>query len=123
MESETSGFAIAVAQFAPGADVEANLGEITRLAETAATRGARLVVFPEYSSYFTPEAGPGWLAASEPVGGPFTERIAALADHLGIHLVAGLIERIDGDDHRVGNTVIAVAPSEGVVARYRKLHL
>ena len=123
MESETSGFAIGVAQFAPGADTESNLGEITRLAELAVTRGARLVVFPEYSSYFTPEAGPGWHAASEPVGGPFTDRVAALADRLGIHLVVGLIERIDGDDRRVANTVIAVAPREGVVARYRKLHL
>ena len=54
----TPDFAIAVAQFAPGADAEANLAEITRLTELAAARGARLVVFPEYSSYFTPE--PGW---------------------------------------------------------------
>jgi predicted amidohydrolase len=123
MGSDTSGFAIAVAQFAPGADTAANLGEITRLAELAANRGARLVVFPEYSSYFTPEAGPGWLAASEPVGGPFTERVAAVADRLGIHLVVGLIERIEGEDRRVANTVIAVAPGAGVVARYRKLHL
>jgi predicted amidohydrolase len=123
MESGMSGFAIAVAQFAPGADAAANLGEITRLAELAAARGARLVVFPEYSSYFTPEAGPGWRAASEPVGGPFTEHLSALSDRLGVHLVAGLIERIDGDDRRVGNTVIAIAPEEGVVARYRKLHL
>ena len=123
MESDTSEFAIAVAQFAPGADTAANLGEITRLAELAANRGARLVVFPEYSSYFTPEAGPEWHAASEPIGGPFTERVAALADRLGIHLVVGLIERIDGDDRRVANTVIAVAPGAGVVARYRKLHL
>lgn len=123
MESRVSGFAIAVAQFAPGADAAANLAEITRLSELAAARGARLVVFPEYSSYFTPEAGPAWHAASEPVGGPFTERLAALADRLDIHLVAGLIERIDGDDRRVGNTVVAVAPGEGVVARYRKLHL
>ena len=116
-------FAIAVAQFAPGADAAANLAEITRLAEHAATRGARLVVFPEYSSYFTPEPGPDWHAAAESVGGPFTEHLAALADRLGIHLVAGLIERLDGDDRRVGNTVIAVAPGAGVVARYRKLHL
>src|SRR5215218_821289 len=123
MESDTSGFAIAVAQFAPADDTIANAGEITRLAEMAAARGARLVVFPEYSSYFTPEAGPGWHAASEPVGGPFTVHLAALSDRLAIHLVAGLIERIDGDERRVGNTVIAVAPREGVVARYRKLHL
>jgi deaminated glutathione amidase len=133
MQPDTSGFAIAVAQFAPGADSAANLEEITRLAELAAARGARLVVFPEYSSYFTPEPGWDWYAAAEVVGGRFTKHLAELATRLGIHLVAGMIERLDGDgdgdgdddggDRRVGNTVIAVAPGEGVVARYRKLHL
>lgn len=120
--SPSSAFAIAVAQFAPGSDAAANRAEIARLAELAASRGAGLVVFPEYSSYFTPEAGEEWLEASEPVGGPFTQALTALADRLGVHLVAGMIERLEGE-HRVANTVVAVAPGAGVVARYRKLHL
>ena len=88
---DDSGFAIAVAQFAPGADSTANLAEITRLAELAGARGARLVVFPEYSSYFTPEPGWDWQAAAEAVGGRFTERLAELATRLDVHLVAGMI--------------------------------
>ncbi len=40
--------AIAVAQFAPGDDEGANLDSIRMLAEAAASRGALLVVFPEY---------------------------------------------------------------------------
>jgi deaminated glutathione amidase len=123
MESDTRGFGIAVAQFAPGDDVEANLAEITRLTELAVARGARLIVFPEYSSYFTPEPGRDWQAAAEEVGGPFTEHLAALATRLGVHVVAGMIERLGGDERRVGNTVVAIAPGAGVVARYRKLHL
>ena len=123
MPSDTAGFGIAVAQFAPGADTDANRSEITRLAELAAARGAGLVVFPEYSSYFTPEPGWDWQAAAEEVGGPFTEHLAALSTRLGVHLVAGMIERLGGDERRVGNTVVAVAPGAGVVARYRKLHL
>ena len=120
---DTPGFAIAVAQFAPGADTAANLAKITRLAELAAARAARLVVFPEYSSYFTPEHGRDWQEAAEEVGGRFTEQLGAIATRLGVHLVAGMIERLGGDEHRVANTVIAVGPGEGVVARYRKLHL
>lgn len=120
--SPTSAFAIAVAQFAPGSDAAANRAEIARLAELAASRGAGLVVFPEYSSYFTPEAGEEWIEASEPVGGPFTQALSVLADRLGVHLVAGMIERLEGE-RRVANTVVAVAPGAGVVARYRKLHL
>lgn len=128
MQGTTEGFGVAVAQFAPNADAAANLGEIERLAALAASRGARLVVFPEYSSYFTPEPGEDWLIAAEPVDGAFTTHLAALADRLGVHLVAGMIERLDraGDapaDRRVANTVVAVAPGEGIVATYRKLHL
>jgi predicted amidohydrolase len=118
-----SAFPVAVAQFAPGADAAVNLAEIERLAALAATRGARLVVFPEYSSYFTPDPGQDWQQAAEEVGGPFTERLAAIATRLGVHLVAGMIERLGGDERRVGNTVVAVAPGAGVVASYRKLHL
>ena len=43
---------IAVAQFAPTADIIANLTTIEELVATASARSARLVVFPEYSSYF-----------------------------------------------------------------------
>jgi predicted amidohydrolase len=121
--AERHEFAVAVAQFAPGADREANLAELNRLAALAAGRGANLVVFPEYSSYFTPQPGEDWLDAAEPVdGGPFTTALAALASRLGVHLVAGLIEQVPGE-RRVRNAVVAVAPGDGVVARYRKLHL
>jgi len=48
----TDTFAIAVAQFAPTADESGNLAIMTALIESAVTRGAQVVVFPEYSSYF-----------------------------------------------------------------------
>ena len=116
--SNDPGFPIAVAQFAPGPDAEANLAEITRLAELAVARGARLVVFPEYSSWFTPDPGPDWVANAERVGGRFTERLAELATRLDVHLVAGMIERLDDDEQRVGNTVVALAPgARGAGAR------
>ncbi|MDR5698968.1 carbon-nitrogen hydrolase family protein [Agromyces aerolatus] len=123
MPTESEAIAVAVAQFAPTDDRAANRDEIERLATIAARRGARLVVFPEYSSYFTPELGASWLDEAEDVqGGPFTAALGELADRLGVHLVAGLIERVPGE-RRVRNTVVAVAPGAGVVARYSKLHL
>ena len=122
MQTDGTDLAVAAAQFAPGDDGDANLVSIGRLAERAAARGARLVVFPEYSSWFTPTPGEDWLAAAQPVDGPFTAALGEFADRLGVHLVAGLIERLEGK-RRVANTVVAVAPGEGVVARYRKLHL
>src|SRR5437868_4954999 len=119
-ERQTIG--VAVAQFAPGADTAANLAEIERMTRLAAQRGATLIVFPEYSSYFTPTMGPDWLAAAEPLHGPIVRALAALANETGCHIVAGLVEQGDGAA-RVRNTVVALAPGAGLVAKYRKMHL
>jgi predicted amidohydrolase len=118
-------FAVAVAQFAPGADKEQNLATIRRLAERAAERGAALVVFPEYSSFFVAELGQAVVDAAEPIDGPFVSALAGLARELGVHLVAGLVERADaGESHgRFSNTLVAVDESGSLVAQYRKLHL
>lgn len=112
---------IAVAQFAPGDDKPANLAEIDRLARLAAGRGASLVVFPEYSSFFEPELGSASIAAAESLDGEFVTGIGAIARELGIHLVAGVLET--GDARRVRNTVVAVSPAGERIAEYRKLHL
>lgn len=119
----TAPTAVAVAQFAPGDDEKANLDAIRRLAEDAASRGALLVVFPEYSSYFTPGLGPDWIEHGQSLHGPFVRGIGEIARELGIHVVAGMIELIPGDEDRIANTVVAVGPDGEVVAKYRKIHL
>jgi len=113
---------LAVAQFAPGPDAAANLATIERLAREAVARGASLVVLPEYAQFFDGEPGPGWAAHAEALDGPFVSALGRLADELAAVLVAGLIERT-GDGRRIRNTVVAVAPAAGLVARHRKLHL
>jgi len=113
---------VAVAQFAPGNDAEANLIAVRNLATEAAQRGAKLVVFPEYSSYFVPELGPEAVAAAEAIDGPFATALGALSKVLGIHIVAGMLELAASAD-RVSNTVIVVDPQGQLVAKYRKMHL
>ena len=113
---------VAVAQFAPGADRDENLATIRALAASAAERGAGLVVAPEYSSYFTDEIGADWIAAAEPLDGPFVTALGSIARELGIVLVAGLIERGTRGD-RFRNTIVAVGADGGVLAVSRKLHL
>ncbi|TFB57351.1 carbon-nitrogen hydrolase family protein [Cryobacterium sp. TMT2-17-1] len=113
---------VAVAQFAPGREPAVNLAAMRALAETAVGRGARLVVFPEYSSFFEPVLGPSFAAAAEPVDGPFVAALAALAVELGVHVVAGMLEATD-DPSRFFNTLVAVDPAGELVAKYRKLHL
>ncbi|UOE45569.1 carbon-nitrogen hydrolase family protein [Agromyces larvae] len=114
--------AIAVAQFAPTTDVDANLHEIARLAGLAAARGARVVVFPEYAMCFTPAPGQEMVDAAEPLDGEFVHALADLAGELGVHVVAGVLEQTE-DRARFRNTVVALAPDGALVATYRKLHL
>lgn len=113
---------IAVAQFAPATDRDANLASIRGLAAMAVERGAGLVVAPEYSSYFSPELGPDWIAAAEPLDGPFVTGLGDIARDLGIVLVAGLVETGTRPD-RFRNTIVAVGADGGVLAVSRKLHL
>ena len=115
--------AIAVAQFAPGDDTDDNLEMMSRLAGDAANRGALLVVFPEYSSYFTPTMDSTWAEHAQGLHGPFVRALAELATELGIHIVAGLVERIADEKKRVANTLVALDPHGELVAYYRKVHL
>ncbi|GAA4158000.1 carbon-nitrogen hydrolase family protein [Gryllotalpicola daejeonensis] len=115
--------AVAVAQFAPGTDTDANIETIRELTDAAAARGAQLVVFPEYSSFFVNPVGASFLEAAEPLDGPFVEALRELADDRGVVVVAGMAEQRPADPGRFTNTVVAVSPDAGVVASYRKQHL
>ncbi|MCU1535463.1 MAG: carbon-nitrogen hydrolase family protein [Glaciihabitans sp.] len=114
---------IAVCQFAPGTDWQENLATIRALAGEAVDQGASLVVFPEYSSYFAARLGRDYVDAAQPINGPFVSGMADVARDLGIHLVAGLVERLETDADHFANTLVALAPDGTLAAKYRKLHL
>lgn len=113
--------AVAVAQFAPTADVDDNLDRIDRLVARATDRGADLVLLPEYSSYFVDPFDTSLAAHAQDLDGAFTTGLQRIAGRHGAHVVAGMVER-SADAARVHNTVIAVSET-GMVASYRKLHL
>lgn len=113
---------VAVAQFAPGQDAAANLATIRALSSTAAARGAHLVVFPEYSSYFETPMSAGMRANAEPLDGPFVSALSEIARECGLYLVVGMLEDV-GDPERFSNTVVAIDAAGAVVAQYRKQHL
>ncbi len=112
---------VAVAQFAPSASMAANLDQIAELTAVAASRGAGVVVFPEYASYFVDPFDESLGAHAQPLDGEFTAALASLASAHGVVIVAGMVES-GTEDARVHNTVVAVA-ADGVVASYRKQHL
>ncbi|HEY8482445.1 MAG TPA: carbon-nitrogen hydrolase family protein [Spirillospora sp.] len=113
---------VAVAQFAPGTDKDDNLAAIGELAAEAAGRGAKVVVFPEFAMFTAPRIDGRFVDAAEPLDGPFASGLGELARRHGVHVVAGLNERLD-EPGRMSNTLVAVDPGGGIVATYRKIHL
>jgi predicted amidohydrolase len=113
---------IAVAQFRPGIDEAENLSAIRSLATLATGRGATLVVFPEYSSYFEPRIGRAFVDAAQSLTGSFVTGLRELAVELGIYVIAGMLEQV-ADADRFSNTLVALSPAGELVATYRKLHL
>jgi len=112
---------VAVAQFAAIADVEANLASIARLAETAANRGAQVVVLPEASMYAFASPAEELADVARREGRRFSDAIHALALHLGVVLVAGMYE--DGGRDLSKNTFIVAGADGSALGRYEKLHL
>lgn len=117
---ESTAVGVAVAQFAPTADVATNIAAIDELTSRAASRGGEVVVFPEYSSYFVDPFDETLAAHAEDLDGEFTRRLGEIARARVVVVVAGMIER--GDEGRVRNTIVAVGP-DGLLAVSRKVHL
>ncbi len=115
-----SAVGVAVAQFAPTSDTAANLAVIDDLASRAADRGAAVVLFPEYASYFVDPFDESLAAHAQDVDGDFTRALREIARRRAVVVVAGLVER--GTGERVRNAVVAV-DGDHVLAVYRKLHL
>ncbi|MGN7862182.1 carbon-nitrogen hydrolase family protein [Microbacterium sp. 22303] len=111
---------VAVCQFAPVADRAANREKIGDLVAQAAGRGVRLIVLPEYSSYFVDPLDESLAANAEELDDAFTGRLRQLADRHGVVIVAGLVERAGAG--RIRNALVAVDRA-GLLAVYRKQHL
>ena len=123
-------FGLAVAQLGPIHLNDSRESAVARLMEMmreAASRGAKLVVFPELAlTTFFPrywmseeEAEARFFEASMP--GPATQPLFDLAKSLGIGFYLGYAERTE--DGRRFNTSILVDGRAKIVGRYRKIHL
>jgi len=113
---------IAAAQFAPVDDPDANLEAVRAAAAEAVARGADLLVTPEYTSYFTADIDDRFVAAAEPLEGPFVSGLREIARSVGIALVVGVAETAASSD-RFRNTLVAITPDGSIATTYRKVHL
>lgn len=104
-------------------DVESNLARAEASILRAADQGADIVCLQELflSPYFPQREDEIHFALAEPVPGPTTERLGALAQQLGVVIVASLFEkRARGLFH---NTAAVIDADGSLCGRYRKMHI
>jgi predicted amidohydrolase len=107
---------------------EATLARLIALLEQAASRGAKLVVFPElaFTTFFPrwpmQREAPELLACFEPaMPNPRVQTLFDRARELGVGFYIGYAE-LTPDGHRF-NSAITVGPDGAVLFKYRKIHL
>ncbi|MBN1238891.1 MAG: carbon-nitrogen hydrolase [Gammaproteobacteria bacterium] len=114
---------VGLVQMAMSESPDENLARAEGFVRDAAGQGARLVVLPELfrSRYFCQSEDARNFDLAEPVPGPSTERLGAVAAELGVTLVASLFERrAPGLYH---NTAAVLDGERGYVGKYRKMHI
>ncbi|MFB9069103.1 carbon-nitrogen hydrolase [Pseudofulvimonas gallinarii] len=104
-------------------DASANLAVIETRVREAAAAGAQLVVLQELHNgpYFCQREAADEFDLAEPIPGPSTERLSALARETGVVLVSSLFERrAPGLYH---NTAVVFERDGSIAGRYRKMHI
>lgn len=115
--------AVGLVQMSMGPDSEDNFARAEDGIRQAAAEGARLVCLPELfrSRYFCQTENAANFDLAEPVPGPSTERLAALARELDVTIVAGLFERRAAGIYH--NTAVVIDRTRGYIGKYRKMHI
>ena len=110
----------AAVQMTASSSKEENLAKAETFVHLAAERGAAFIVLPEVFSWRGQRSEEP--AQLEPIPGPTSERFAALARSLDIHLLAGsFLEQTT--EERAYNTSLLFSPAGEILAQYRKIHL
>src|SRR5262249_44968212 len=116
-----SRFRIAVVQMRCASDPDANVATAIARIRDAAREGASIACLPEpfRTPYFCQREDPAHFDLAEPIPGPTTTQLAAVAREAKIAVVASLFERrAPGVYH---NTAIVLDADGSLVGRYRKM--
>jgi N-carbamoylputrescine amidase len=114
---------IGLVQMRCGASPEENLHRAVERVEKAAEQGAKIICLPELfrSQYFCQTEDVDRFELAEPIPGPSTDRLSAVAAAREVVVVAPLFERrAPGVYH---NSSVVIDADGSIVGRYRKMHI
>jgi N-carbamoylputrescine amidase len=117
------GVRVGLVQMTCGPEPEPNMEKAVARVREAAGRGAQVVCLQELfrSQYFCQTEDTELFKLAEPIPGPSTERLGALARELGVVVIASLFERrAPGLYH---NTAVLLDADGTVAGKYRKMHI
>ena len=114
---------VALVQDRDHGDVEANLANIELRVAEAAAAGAKLVLLQELhnGAYFCQHESTHEFDRAEPIPGPSTGRLGALAKKHGVVLVSSLFERRAAGLYH--NTAVVFETDGSIAGKYRKMHI
>jgi N-carbamoylputrescine amidase len=114
---------IGVIQMRCSQDSSENLENAIALIREAAAQGAQIICLPELfkTVYFCQEENHKYFQYAEPIPGPTTERLSALAKELQVVLVASLFERRAAGLYH--NTAAVIDADGTLLGIYRKMHI
>lgn len=114
---------VAAVQMASGPSVTANLEEAFRLIEEAATKGAQLVVLPEYFCIMGMKDTDKLAVRENPGEGEVQNFLSTTAKRFGIWLAGGSVPLVSPFSNKVYNSCLVYDEHGQQVARYDKIHL
>ena len=118
-----SRFRVGCVQMRCGTDPAANVERAVAGVREAAGRGAGIVCLPELfrTQYFCQREDAALFDLAEPIPGPTSDRMAALAKELGVAIIASLFERRAAGVYH--NTAVVLDGDGRMAGRYRKMHI
>ena len=116
-------FKVGLVQMSATPEPDENLRRAMDRVREAASRGALVICLPELfqTQYFCQREDAALFDLAEPIPGPTTEKLSALAKQLGIVLIASLFERRTAGVYH--NTAVIFDADGSQLGLYRKMHI
>ena len=123
MAEEKRKYKVGLVQMSMGPEPEANLAAAISHVRAAARGGAQVICLPELfeAQYFCQREDLRLFDLAEPIPGPSTEKLGAVAREARVTIVASLFERrAPGLYH---NTAVTLDADGKIASVYRKMHI